>query len=60
MKFEYVVHMISGYQPIGQLKPEKEVRFVIEANNRVTADRMIRMMLKGATNVKDCNGTCID
>lgn len=60
MKFEYIVHTISGYQPIGQLKAEREIKIVVEANNRVTADRMVRTLFKNAKNVKSYDGICID
>ena len=60
MKFEYVVNTISGYQPIGQLKAEHEIRIQIEANNRVTAERMMRSLFEGNKNVKSYDGICIE
>ena len=43
-----------------QDEEETEVRFVIEAKNRVTADRAVKALLKDAANVKEDSGFCID
>lgn len=43
-----------------QDEEETEVRFVIEAKNRVTADRAVKALLKDAANVKEYSGFCID
>ncbi len=60
LKFEYVVELGTGYRPTMQDECENEVRFVIEAKNRVTADRMVKAMFTGATNVVCVDGICID
>ena len=51
VKFEYVIELKEGYKPVMSLKEETTVKLTIEASNRVTADRMISAMLKGAPNV---------
>lgn len=60
MKFEYCVDLKAGYRPVMQEAEETEVRFVIEAKDRATADRAVKALLKGAENVKDYGGFCID
>lgn len=60
LKFEYYVDLKEGYRPVMQEAEETEVRFVIEAKNRATADRAVKALLKGAENVKDYGGFCID
>lgn len=59
-RFEYVVTLTAGFTPTMQVEEEMEVKFIIEAKNRVTADRMISAMLVGAPNVKEWSGICID
>lgn len=51
VKFEYVIELKEGYKPVMSLEEETTVKLTIEASNRVTADRMISAMLKGAPNV---------
>lgn len=46
-KFEYRIDLKEGYRPVMQKEEETEVRFVIEAKNRATADRMVKALLKG-------------
>lgn len=60
MKFEYIVDLKEGYKPVMQTEEETEVRFIIEAKNRVTADRAVRALLKDAGNVEEWNGICIE
>lgn len=60
LKFEYVVTLKAGFNPTMQQEEETEVRFVIEAKNRVTANRMVGAMLIGAPNVKEWDGICIE
>lgn len=60
MKFEYVIELKEGYRPTMQTDKETEVRFVIEAKNRVTADRAVKAMLKGMDNIRECSGICIE
>lgn len=60
MKFEYYVELKEGYKPVMESELETDIRFVIEAKNRVTADRAVSALLKGAANVKECSGVCID
>lgn len=60
MKFEYVVELERGYVPVMAEEEETEVRFVIEAKNRVTADRAVRAMLEYADNVEEWSGICIE
>lgn len=43
-----------------QTEEETEVRFVIEAPNRATADRAVKALLKEAPNVKEYSGICIE
>lgn len=58
MKFEYVAELKEGYIPTMETEAVTEVKFVIEAKNRVTADRMvIKALLAG--NVKEVSGICI-
>ena len=60
MKFEYVVDLKEGYKPTMEIEPKEELRFFIEAKNRVTADRMVAALLKDASNIKEIFGFCID
>ena len=60
LRFEYIVILENGFTPVLQNEIETEVRFVIEAKNRVTADRMVTAMLKDNYNVKSWSGICID
>lgn len=59
LKFEYVLELKEGYHPVLELETEDIVKFVIEAPNRATADRMVSAMLKGASNITDISGVCI-
>lgn len=59
LKFEYVIELKEGYKPVMSLEDETTVKLIIEAPNRVTADRMVSAMLKGASNVTDISGVCI-
>lgn len=60
LKFEYIITLTAGFNPTMQREEETEVRFVIEAKNRVTADRMVSAMFVGAPNVKEWSGICIE
>lgn len=60
LKFEYYVDLKEGYRPVMQEEEETEVRFVIEAKNRATADRAVKALLKGAANVNRYGGVRID
>lgn len=60
LRFEYCVDLKEGYRPVMQEEEETEVRFVIEAKNRATADRAVKALLNGAENVKNYIGFCID
>lgn len=60
LKFEYFVELKEGYRPVLQTEEETEVRFVIEAKNRATADRAVKALLKGAENVKEYDGICVE
>lgn len=60
LRFEYIVILENGFTPVLQSETETEVRFVIESKNRVTADRMVKAMLKDNWNVKSWSGICID
>lgn len=59
LKFEYCVELKEGYKPVMQTEEEEEVRFIIEAKNRATADRAVKALLKDAANVKRYDGICI-
>ena len=59
MKFEYVIDLKKGYRPVMQTEEEMEVRFVIEAKNRATADRAVKALLEDAPNVEEITGICI-
>ena len=60
MKIEYCAEVIRGYKPTMETEEQKLVYFTIEAKNRVTADRMLKALLKGAPNVIEISGVCID
>ena len=60
MKFEYVVDLKEGYRKILEIEMTDEVRFIIEAENRATADRAVSALLKNAPNVKEYIGICIE
>ena len=57
--FRYHVELEKGYLPVMGDKEEKDLFFDIQAKNRATADRMVRAMLIGNTNVSDLSGICI-
>ena len=59
MKFRYYVELHEGYQSTCMLEAEYEVEFIIEAKNRVTADRMVNALLKDG-NIKEIGGICIE
>lgn len=59
-KFEYYVELKVGFTPVLATAEETELTFVIEAKNRVTADRMVRAMLQGNDNIIHWSGICID
>lgn len=44
LKFEYYVELKEGYKPVMQTEEETDVKFVIEAKNRATADRMVKAL----------------
>lgn len=60
MKFEYVIELKEGYRKVMETEKTEDVRIVIEANNRATADRAIHAILKDAPNVKEWDGVCIE
>ena len=60
LKFKYYVELKEGYKPVMQTEEETDVTFVIEAENRATADRMVKALLKNAENVKRWDGVCIE
>ncbi len=60
LKFEYYIELKEGYRLVMETEEETEVRFVIQAKNRVTADRAVKALLKGAKNVKDYCGVRVD
>lgn len=60
LKFEYYVELKEGYRPVMQTEEETDVKFVIEAENRATADRAVKALLKNAENVKRYDGVCIE
>lgn len=59
LKFKYYVELKEGYIPVMQTEEETDVYFVIEAKNRVTADRAVKALLKDASNVEKYDGVCI-
>ena len=60
LKFKYYVELKEGYKPVMQTEEETDMKFVIEAKNRATADRMVKALLKNAENVKRWDGICIE
>ena len=60
LKFKYYVELKEGYKPVMQTEEETDVKFVLEAENRATADRMVKALLKNAENVKRWDGVCIE
>lgn len=60
MKFEYIVDLKEGYRKILETEVTDEVKIVIEAQNRATADRAVQSLLKNAPNVKEYVGICIE
>lgn len=57
--FEYVFVLKEGYKPVMQEEKEREIRIAIKAKNRVSADRAIKALLSGATNVEKYDGICV-
>lgn len=60
MKFEYIVDLKEGYRKILETEVTDEVKIVIEAQNRATADRAVSALLKNAPNIKEYVGICIE
>ena len=60
MKFEYIVDLKEGYKKVMETEITDEVRFIIEAKNRATADRAVSALLKNAPNIKRWDGFCIE
>ena len=60
-KFKYTVELKKGYMPapVFEAVEETEVEFVIEARNRVTADRMVKALLEAA-NVEEYGCVCVE
>ena len=60
LKFEYHILLEKGFRKVMETEETDTVSFVIEARNRVTADRAVKAMLEGAPNVIEYDGTCIE
>lgn len=60
MKFQYCIELKDGYKSTMQDGKENDLHIIVEAQNRVTADRMIKAMLLGCNNIVSCTGICID
>lgn len=60
MKFEYYIELKEGFKPVMETELETNISIVIEAKNRVTADRAINAMLKNAPNIKEYSGICVE
>lgn len=60
MLFQYSIELKDGYRPTMETDEEKDVSIIIETKNRATADRMIKALLKDATNINSCIGFAID
>lgn len=60
LTFRYWVEVKKGYYPTMGTEPETDICFYVKAKNRVTADRMVRAMLEGNTNIIDVDGICIE
>lgn len=60
MKFEYFVDLKEGYKKVLEVEPTEQIRFIVESENRVTADRAVKALLTNATNIKKCLGICIE
>lgn len=58
LKFEYFIELKEGYKPVMQTE-EETIKILIEAENRATADRAIKALLKDASNVKEYDGICV-
>lgn len=59
LTFKYWIEMKEGYKPTSQTETENEMTLMIEAKNRVTADRMVKALIKGNDNVISWDGICI-
>lgn len=60
LRFKYHIELKEGYKQTMEPETETEISFVIEAKNRATADRMVKALLKDATNIKGGNCICIN
>lgn len=60
MKFQYDIELKYGYKPTMNDEKENNLQIIVEAKNRVTADRMIKAMLSGCNNIVCLSGICID
>lgn len=59
-RYEYCAELREGYKPTMESYTQNVVYFTVEAKNRVTADRMVATLLRGAENVTEICGVCID
>jgi len=57
LQFKYWFILKEGFIPTMELEEEKEISIIVEAKNRVTADRMVKAMLKGNNNILECIAT---
>lgn len=60
MKFKYDIELKEGYKPVLEDEVETEISFVIVAKNRATADRMVKAMFQGSSNIVSFCGISID
>lgn len=60
MKFQFDIVLKEGFKSTMEDGKENYLQIIVEAKNRVTADRMIKAMLSGCNNIVSWSGICID
>lgn len=60
MKFKYIIELKNGYTKTGQETKEIVMEFVMDSDCRINANRAIKSMLEGTTNIKRLSAICMD
>lgn len=60
MKFKYIIELKNGYTKTGQETKETVMEFVMDSDCRINANRAIKSMLEGTTNIKRLSAICMD
>ena len=58
--FKYWIQVKEGYKPVLETEKKNEIEIYIKAKNRATADRMVKALTTGNSNITDIDGICWD